>query len=252
MNRFNVLGVEVSDTNLSETCGYIEAWIAQRRKGYVCVAPVSTIVAAADDPRYRRVVNNAEIVTPDGMPLVWLGKARGSRMIARTYGPDLLLALCGYGLKRRFTHFFFGSTPEVCGRLADNLKKKFPGIGIAGILAPPFGAFTEEQNRRMVDVINKASPDILWVGLGSPRQDFWMAENRSALEAPVMIGVGAAFDFLSGEKRQAPCWMQRSGLEWLFRLMSEPRRLGKRYIVGNTKFLCLLARSAARSAFHRS
>jgi N-acetylglucosaminyldiphosphoundecaprenol N-acetyl-beta-D-mannosaminyltransferase len=176
-------------------------------------------------------------VTPDGMPVVWLGRAQGHREVERTYGPDLMLTLCDFGQARGWRHFFYGGTGDVCAKLVTRLKAKFPNMLVAGVIAPPYIPKAEAASRDVIDAINAARPDILWVALGSPKQDHWMALNRSALDVPVMIGIGAAFDFHAGIKPQAPQWMRRSGLEWIFRLCCEPGRLWKRYIIGNSLFV---------------
>jgi N-acetylglucosaminyldiphosphoundecaprenol N-acetyl-beta-D-mannosaminyltransferase len=178
------------------------------------------------------------------MPVVWLGRRQGHPEVARTYGPDLMTRLCATEDGRGLRHFFYGGTADVCARLVHRLKEKFPDIIVAGTFAPEYMPRAEAVSGRVKNLINAARPDILWVALGSPKQDFWMQINRPLLDAPVMIGVGAAFDFLAGVKPQAPRWMQRSGLEWLFRLCSEPKRLWKRYLIGNTLFIWWLAKDA--------
>lgn len=238
--KADIGGVKVDAVNLQSAWEIIDGWIRSQAKTYVCVAPVSTIVSCHEDANYRRVVNQAGMVTPDGMPVVWLARRRGFKNVERTYGPDLMLKVCAEGNERGYRHFFYGGTEDVCSKLKDVLQARFPQIAIAGMYAPPFRDLTDYENERVMNMINSARPDILWVGLGSPKQDFWMHQNRAQLNVPVMIGVGAAFDFLSGSKPQAPRWMQRGGLEWLFRLGCEPKRLWKRYLMGNTKFLLLL------------
>lgn len=240
--KIDILGVKVDAVNLGSAWENVAGWVSRKEKAYVCVAPVSTIVSCNEDERYRNVVNAAQMVTPDGMPVVWLARAKGFKKVERTYGPDLLLKVCREGQQSGLRHFFYGGTEEVCRRLRAALTVQFPQLKIAGTYAPPFRELTEQENERIIEMINEAQPDILWVGLGSPKQDFWMSQNRAKLSVPVMLGVGAAFDFLSGIKPQAPRWMQRSGFEWFFRLCCEPRRLWKRYIVGNSKFILLLLR----------
>jgi N-acetylglucosaminyldiphosphoundecaprenol N-acetyl-beta-D-mannosaminyltransferase len=237
VETFDVLGVKVSALNLDLAVRAVRDMVKIRSCSYVCVAPVSTIVDARRDPAYRVVVNQAALVTPDGVPVVWLGRRQGYREVSRTYGPDLMTRLCATEDGRGLRHFFYGGTLEVCDKLVRRLREKFPDIIVAGTLAPSFADKAEPLWDHVRDLINEARPDILWVALGSPKQDFWMSLNRPLLDVPVMIGVGAAFDFLAGVKPQAPRWMQRSGLEWLFRLCSEPRRLWKRYLVGNTLFI---------------
>jgi len=232
-----VLGVGISAVNIEEACGEIETAIHERRREYVCVAPVATIVDCQRDREYKKIVNDAYITTPDGMPVVWLGRLQGHKNVARTYGPDLLLAVCGYGQSRGYRHYFYGSRPETCELLERKLKEKFPHLNMVGRYSPPFRELTVDEDRQIVDMINQVKPDVLWVGLGSPKQDFWMAKHRDLLNVPIMVGVGAAFDFLSGVMPQAPVWMQRSGIEWLFRLCCEPKRLWRRYLIGNTLFV---------------
>jgi len=237
MEWIDVCGVRVSAINIPLACDIIGSWIKERRKAYVCVAPVSTIVECQENKDYRQIVNGANMVTPDGMPLVWCGKWQGSKVINRTYGADLMLALCDISQKEGYRHYFYGGTDFALQNLETRLKERFPRLVVVGKYAPPFRELTAEEDEQFIAEINRLNPDILWVGLGSPKQDFWMVRHRESLNVPAMVAVGAAFDFLSGVKRQAPRWMQRSGLEWIFRLCCEPRRLWKRYLVGNTKFL---------------
>ena len=242
MEHVNVCDVNVSSVNLDSACRVIDQWIQEGHKTYVCVAPASTIVDCCCDEQYRRVVNEAGMVTPDGMPVVWAGKLKGGKHIARTYGPDLMLALCAFGEERGYRHFFYGGIPQNCDALEKRLKERFSSIKVAGRISPPYRNVGAMESNDVISQINAAKPDILWIGLGSPKQDFWMHQHRAQLDVPVMIGVGAAFDFLAGTKRQAPRWMRNSGLEWLFRLCCEPKRLWRRYLIGNAQFLYFLAK----------
>ena len=235
--RLDLLGVRVSDITIPLALAVIDGWVNSRHKTYVCVAPVSTLVDCQKNEDYRNVVNRAGMVTPDGMPVVWLGKAKGSRTIERTYGPDLLTAVCENGSKQGYRHFFYGGTSQTLDRLHERLKAKTSGINIVGKISPDFTPQARRESNEVIEQINYAKPDILWIGLGSPKQDFWMSMHRPLLDVPVMIAVGAAFDFLSGTKPQAPVWMRKSGLEWVFRLWHEPRRLWKRYLIGNSAFI---------------
>ncbi len=240
MTFFDILGVRISAVNLKAACQQIEAWITDRTPTYVCVAPVSTVMDCQDDEEYRAVVNGAAMVTPDGMPIVWLGCLRGGKMVARTYGPDLVNTLCALSERTGYRHFFYGGSSATNNLLVENLKRRFPKLVIAGQCAPPVLAFKQKEKPEVIQQINASAADVLWVGLGSPKQDFWMALHRSQITVPVMIGVGAAFDFLAGTKPQAPRWLQKCGLEWAFRLCCEPRRLWRRYLLGNTRFVYLL------------
>ena len=214
--------------------------IEKGEKAYVCVAPVSTIVDCQKDKKYKDIVNGAFMVTPDGMPVVWMAKLKGKKKIQRTYGQELMFKICEAGQKYNLRHYFFGGTQETNKKLIERLKEKFVSLNIVGHYAPGLRAVNEKEPEDVLSAINMAQPDILWVGLGSPKQDYWMANHRELLNVPVMVGVGAAFDFIAGVKKQAPQWMRQSGLEWLFRLCCEPKRLWKRYLVGNSMFLWLL------------
>lgn len=235
--RVDVLGVGVSAINMAQAVAIIESWIAKREPHYVCITGVHGVMESQRDERLREIHNQAGLVTPDGMPLVWLSRLWGQRHVQRVYGPDLLLACCQRSIERGYTHYFYGGAEGVPERLVARLSARFPGLRVKGALSPPFRLLTPEEDAEIVDRINDAKPDIVWVGLSTPKQEWWMHRHRERLTAPVMVGVGAAFDFHAGLKSQAPHWMQRSGLEWFFRLLSEPRRLGPRYLVNNPAFV---------------
>jgi N-acetylglucosaminyldiphosphoundecaprenol N-acetyl-beta-D-mannosaminyltransferase len=238
--RVNILGVQVSAIDMEVALHAIEGWIAREEPHYVCVTGVHGVMESQRDDELRRIHNAAGLVTPDGMPLVWLSRLRGFREVERVYGPDLMLALCEHSVRRGHSHFFYGGAPEVAEKLAARLQSRFPGLQVSGVYAPPFGPLTREEDAAMVERIRAARPSILWVGLSTPKQERWMSEHVSRLNVPVLIGVGAAFDFHAGLKRQAPRWVQRSGLEWLFRLAMEPRRLWRRYLINNPWFVWLV------------
>ncbi len=240
MQKFFILDVPISAVNLDLASQVIDQWIRDRDKRYVCIAPVSTIMTCRDDPAYKKVIVNADMVTPDGMPIVWLGRRQGFQQVSRTYGPDLMPLICDRGQGRAYRHYFYGGSEETLRRLETRLRNRYPQIKIAGHQAPPFRKLTSDELEGDLERINASNADILWVGLGSPKQDFWIAQNRAKLNTPVLVGVGAAFDFLAGTKPQAPRWMQRTGTEWLFRLCHEPRRLWKRYLFGNSRFVFFL------------
>lgn len=232
----NVLGVKVNMLNLNQAYDVIDAWIQRGKQNYVSVAAVSTIMACHRSFAARKAVNSAGLVTPDGMPLVWLGQLLGCN-VGRVYGPDLMLLTCEKSIKKGYSHYFYGGKPGVPERLAARLKQRFPDLNVAGTYSPPFEKMTPKKDAAIVEKINRANPDIVWLGLSSPKQDFWMAEHLGKIKAPVMIGVGAAFDFHSGRVKQAPRWIQRSGLEWAFRLSQEPKRLWRRYLFDNPAFV---------------
>ncbi len=225
----SLLGVEISAVDMRRALEWIERWVAQGEPRYVCVAAAHSLMDCRADPELRRIFNRAAMVTPDGMPLVWYLRRKGHQQVGRVYGPDLMLALCEHGEPSGLRHFFYGGTPERLHMLAQRLGERFPGLEIAGTFAPPFRPLNEEEEHELREAVREVRPDVLWVGIGSPKQERWMADRVGDLEVPVMIGVGAAFDIHAGAKPQAPPWMQRAGLEWLFRLATEPGRAWRRY-----------------------
>ena len=239
--RYNVLGVGVSAVSLDQARQLVLETRDRRRPGYVCATGVHGVSEAQRDPAVRQALNTAWLNVPDGMPLVWLGRWLGHRQVTRVYGPDLMLAVCDAGRAAGFTHYFFGGAPGVPERLRDRLTQRFPGLRVVGAMAPPFRPLTLDEAATWRAEVAAKRPDVLWVGLSTPKQELFMAAQGPQLDAGVLIGVGAAFDFLSGRVRQAPRWLQRSGLEWLFRLAVEPRRLWRRYLVNNPLFLLRLA-----------
>jgi N-acetylglucosaminyldiphosphoundecaprenol N-acetyl-beta-D-mannosaminyltransferase len=226
---------------MEQALAVIGGWIEDRSPHYVCVRDVHGIVRSQHDEELRRIHNRAGLVTPDGMPLVWLCRSRGHRRVERVYGPDLLLAACEASLGRGWRHFLYGGAEGIAGRLASRLRERFPGLAIVGTYTPPFRPLTAEEDREVIEQIERSHADIVWVGLSTPKQEEWMAVHVERVAAPVLIGVGAAFDFHSGLKKQAPKWVQGSGMEWFFRLVTEPRRLAKRYLINNPTFLALVA-----------
>lgn len=235
--RVNVLGVGISVLNLHSALDAIAAAVRERRKGYICVTGVHGVMEAQDDPRFREILNGAFLCTPDGMPMVWAGKLAGHAEMRRVYGPDLMLEVCAWSETSGAKHFFYGGADGVADLLARKLKEKFPKLQVVGTYTPPFRALNDAEVRSLQAQIADVQPDIFWVGLSTPKQEKFMAEFLPKLECTLMLGVGAAFDFHSGRVSQAPRWMQRSGLEWLYRLCSEPRRLWWRYFRNNPLFL---------------
>jgi N-acetylglucosaminyldiphosphoundecaprenol N-acetyl-beta-D-mannosaminyltransferase len=247
-DRGDVLGVPVSCVTMADAVDRIAGWIDQGRRAYVCVTGVHGVMECRRDRGLRDIHARADMVTPDGMPLVWFLRLSGDRRIERVYGPDLMRAVTAMSVARGDRHFYYGGADGVAERLVAVLGGTYPGLRVAGMLCPPFRPLTPEEDRAHVDAVNAARPDIVWVGLSTPKQERWMADHLGRIEAPVMIGVGAAFDFIAGTKRQAPSWLQRNGLEWLFRLCTEPRRLWRRYAYIVPGFLLLAGREFARRA----
>jgi len=243
--RFHVLTTGVTAVTFAGALDVIAGWIASRARQYVNVCPSDLVLKAYDDPTLAAIVNASGMTVPDGMPLVWIGRMRKFD-VERVYGPDLMLALCRYGAKAGWRHYFYGGTSAVIEDLVGGLTQRVPGLQVAGAWAPPFRSLSKEEEVEVAGRINAARPDVVWVGIGTPKQDFWMANFRQRLEAPVLIAVGAAFNFHAGHVRQAPRWMMRCGLEWFFRLCMEPRRLWRRYLIGIPRFVWLVLRQAAQ------
>jgi N-acetylglucosaminyldiphosphoundecaprenol N-acetyl-beta-D-mannosaminyltransferase len=236
----NILSIGVSAVNMDVAVSTIASWIQRSERRYVCITGVQGVMESHVDPNLRRIHNEAGLVTPDGMPLVVLGRLMGHRHMNRVYGPDLMLEMFGRSAFSGYSHFLYGATEATLSRLRQNLTARFPGARIAGAYAPPFRPLNNTERVHIIEDINRSSADIVWVGLSTPKQEYWMAEMRPHLVAPVLIGVGAAFDFHAGNARQAPRWMQRACLEWFFRLLMEPRRLWRRYLYNNPRFLYLI------------
>jgi exopolysaccharide biosynthesis WecB/TagA/CpsF family protein len=234
---FAVLGVRVNALQIPDVTKEMMRWIQERRRCHtIAVTGMHGIMEAQHDPAFKDILNQADAVVPDGMPLVWLGRLRGLVLQRRVYGPELMLSFCQQAAIRGYRHFFYGGVPGQSERLADLFRNKFPGLQVAGAYSPPFRPLTLEEDAKILSMINATTPDILWVGLGTPKQESWMQEHRERLQVPVVVGVGAAFDIHTGTKAQAPVWMREHGLEWLFRLGQEPRRLWKRYLVYGSEF----------------
>ncbi|MEX6505867.1 WecB/TagA/CpsF family glycosyltransferase [Jiella sp. M17.18] len=238
-DRFDVLGTPVSATDMAAAVETIECWARSGVRTYVCITGVHGVLECRDDPDLLAIHRAAGMVTPDGMPLVWTARWRGLGGVSRVYGPDLMRAISARAAQNHLRHFYFGGVDGVAERLARKLRSLAPELRVVGTFAPPFRPMSPEEDDAIVRQINACRPDILWVGLSTPKQERWMHAHRHRLDVPVMIGVGAAFDFLSETKRQAPVWMQRNGLEWLFRLTTEPRRLWRRYFTIVPRFIAL-------------
>jgi N-acetylglucosaminyldiphosphoundecaprenol N-acetyl-beta-D-mannosaminyltransferase len=227
---FQILGVPISAVQITDVVRRMEDWIVNREKcHFVAFTGLHGVSEANRDPQFRSVLKSADQVVADGMPLVWLGRVHGHSMRRRVYGPELMETFCRE-TGSQYRHFFYGGAPGVADTLATHLRDRFDII-VAGTYSPPFRDLSEAEDKLVVDRVHEAAPDVLWVGLGTPKQERWMHEHRARLRVPVLLGVGAAFDLNSGRLRRAPEWMREHGLEWLFRLLIEPRRLWKRYLV---------------------
>lgn len=235
-SRVNILGIHVSAISADDVLHRIEEWIESGARTHVCVCDMNSLLAAREDSALRDFYNSSGLTLPDGMPLVWAGRAAGFQDIERVCGPDLFPAVLSQSVSRGWRHYLLGGAEGVADRLAQRCRQDFPGVKIVGTESPPFRDLTEGEKRKLVDRINASQADILWVGLGAPKQERWMAEYRRNIDPAVLIGVGAAFNFQVGDIRRAPKWMQGRGLEWAFRLQQEPKRLWRRYLFGIPRF----------------
>jgi len=253
-----VAGVGISKTSYAEVVALCRCWSEERRAfagsarpsiqaHYICVTSVHGVVMAQDDPEIAKILNEADIATPDGMPLVWAIRSFGSRQQLRVYGPTLMLELCREAAQTGQRIFLYGGREDTLALLIERLLEKFPKLHIAGSYSPPFRPLTQEEDYRIQQLIRAADSDIIFVGISTPKQEKWMYAHRDCFPGVTMIGVGAAFDFHAGRTRQAPGWMQRNGLEWLFRLAVEPVRLWRRYLLITPRFLPLWAMQKLRS-----
>jgi N-acetylglucosaminyldiphosphoundecaprenol N-acetyl-beta-D-mannosaminyltransferase len=238
--RFPVLGVDVDAVGFEDALSALLDAPAAGRRLRVHFAALHTIVEAGKDPELRDALNDADLIAPDGMPLVWLGRLAGRR-VERVCGPDTMPSLLDRSRERGYSHFFYGGSPDALDALVDAVTARYPGLEVAGAYSPPFRELTDAEVAGVAEMINDVAPDYVWVGLGSPKQDRWLARFRPLLDAPVLLSVGAAFDFGAGRLQRAPGWAQRRGLEWAFRLASEPRRLAWRYAVMGLRFAQLVA-----------
>jgi N-acetylglucosaminyldiphosphoundecaprenol N-acetyl-beta-D-mannosaminyltransferase len=247
--RLEVLGVQVSAADMAIAIGEIGRWIRAGYRGYVTLTGVHGIMESVRDAEIRRVHNLAGLVLPDGTPLVWMLRHGGFAFAACVRGSDLMSALFDHSQQTGYRHFLYGAAPQTLELLEGNLRRKFPAAAIVGAHAPPFRPIGADEDESVIAAINASGAQIIWVGLSTPKQELWMARHRHRLSAPALIGVGAAFDFHAGIVRQAPRWLHGSGLEWVFRVAMEPRRLGRRYLRNNPAFLLRVA--AERLGFGR-
>jgi N-acetylglucosaminyldiphosphoundecaprenol N-acetyl-beta-D-mannosaminyltransferase len=235
--RANVLGVGVSAINMGQALRLFDSWLGNGARGYVCVTSVHGVMEAQKDPCFRRILNRSLLTTPDGVPTVWMGKLQGFSGMGRVYGPDLMAQVCRLSRERGYRHFFYGGGSGVAERLKEALTARFPGLNVVGTYTPPFRPLNAREERELVDRVANTKPDLFWVGLSTPKQERFMADYWGKIDARIMVGVGAAFDFHTGLIKESPDWVKRAGLQWVHRLAQEPRRLGKRYLKNNPVFL---------------
>jgi len=237
----DILGVDLSAVNMNRTLELVEKWMGAQKSAYICMTGVHGVMEAQSKPELRRALNEALINAPDGMPMSWIGWLQGHKQMDRVYGPDFMANLCRISAGKGYRHYLYGGQPGVAAALKNALEKRFPGLQIVGTFTPPFRSLTQdEENDLLIDVQN-AKPDILWVGLSTPKQECFMAEYVGRLGVPLLVGVGAAFDFHTGRLHDSPNWIKRAGLQWLHRLMQDPHRLWKRYLFNNARFIGRIA-----------
>lgn len=242
-NYINVLGMKIDMVQIPDVLKAMDNWIVNKSySNYIVVSNAYDMVTNYKDDKIKKAANNSSLTVPDGISLVLLARLCGYPLRKRVYGPDLTLEFLKIAQDKGYSNFFYGATQETLDLLNKKLKEKFPRLSITGSYSPPFRELSHKEKEKIVNIINDASPDVLWVGLGTPKQQLWMSEHKDKIKVPVMVGVGAAFDFLSGAKKQAPKWMRENGFEWLFRLITEPKRLWKRYILGNPIFIYLVCK----------
>jgi N-acetylglucosaminyldiphosphoundecaprenol N-acetyl-beta-D-mannosaminyltransferase len=236
----NILGVGLHPMRFHAAVDLMERWIAERSLRSVCFPGSDMLATSQRNTRLRAALNSADLTATDGVMLVRLCRWLGADDAERVYGPDVMLELCRRSASRGYRHFFYGGAPSVVSTLAARLQQQFPGLSVVGTCSPPYRPLTEDELAEDIRVINESQADVIWIGLGAPKQELWIADNRSRLRAPLVLGVGAAFDFHAGSVRQAPRWIRSAGGEWFFRLCTQPRRLWRRYGVQVAQFLGLL------------
>lgn len=238
LQHCEILKTNINVTNMSDTIKYIAGHLDDLRGKYICVSNVHTTVMSYENEEYRKIQNGAAMALPDGAPLSSYSRRKGYKQAQRVTGPDLMLELFAISKEKGYRHYFYGATEETLQSMKEVLERDYPGIQIAGMYAPPFRVLTPQEDAQIVAKINEARPDFIWIGLGAPKQEEWMYQHMGQLQG-VLIGVGAGFDYLAGYIKRAPRWMQRMSLEWLYRLLQDPKRLWRRYFTSNMKFICL-------------
>lgn len=237
----DVLGVRISAVNMQSAVRLAEALIERRKPGYVCLSGVHGVMEAKRDPDLLEILNRAALNLPDGMPMTWIGRLQGLRQIDRVFGPDFMTAMCKLSASRGYKNYLFGGKPGVAEELRDRLRKQFPDLKVVGTFTPPFRPMNPDEERKLIADVTRLKPQVLWVGLSTPRQERFMAQMASLLQVPLMVGVGAAFDYHTGKIRDCPNWVKRAGMQWLDRLLQDPKHLWKRYLRNNPAFMWHIA-----------
>lgn len=235
--RANILGVGVSPIDIARLLEAVETWIARDERQYICVTNTHLVMMCQRDEALRRIHNEAGLCTPDGVPLFWLARLMGFRGVTRVCGPDITLACLEHGVTRGWKHFLYGAPPGVAKRMAERMRARFPGVQIVGAYSPPFRPLTSDEEDEVVRMINTSGAHVLWLAIAPGQMERFMARHADRLQVNVQAGIGAVFDFLSGNKPQAPRWIATLGMEWFFRLCTEPRRLFWRYLTNNPAFV---------------
>lgn len=233
----NVLGIGIDALDMARAIGACDELIARGSRGYVCVTGVHGVMEAQIDPQLRSILRNSFLTVPDGAPTVWVGRLQGHRSMRRVYGPDFMLEFCRHSLPHGYRHFFYGGKEGIAQQLAANLCRRFPALRVVGTYTPPFRPLNSGEEAALIETMARCKPDVIWVGLSTPKQERFMAQYLERFDTKLMVGVGAAFDIHTGHLRDAPAWMKSSGLQWVHRLVQEPQRLWKRYFVNNPRFL---------------
>ena len=247
----DILGILLSAIDMNRAMELTQRWIATGRSTYICMTGVHGVMESQSNAQLRRVLNEAFINAPDGMPMSWVGWLQGHRHMDRVYGPDFMKNCCRLSVEKGFRHYLYGGKPGVAQALKHVLEERFPGLQIVGTYTPPFRNLTHDEEDELLKDVQNAKPDILWVGLSTPKQEFFMAEYVDRLRVPLLVGVGAAFDFHTGRIQEAPAWIKRSGLQWLHRLLQDPRRLWRRYLLNNSAFVWLMVLQSLGLQSHR-
>jgi len=248
----HILGVEISAVNMDSAVETILEWVHKGEKHYVCVRDVHGVMKCQSDKVLNDIHQGSGLTVPDGMPLVWLGKIYGFSRMSRVYGPDLMMEICRRSVPKRYNHFLYGGDIGVAEQLRKRLEDRFPGIQIVGTYMPPFRPLNPNEEKELEEQVRAVKPDLFWVGMSTPKQEYFMGSYLSRIEAKVMIGVGAAFDIHTGRTRDAPRLVKAVGMQWLYRLCQEPRRLWKRYLYSNPAFIYKIAQQLLRDGFRRS